>query len=284
MVIPRAAIRRYAEKLSQLTSKADEAVRVRVEAYMAENPAATVEELRNFTIVTIDEVVSSYGDAASVAATSLYDEIMSAEGVITDAAKLYAGPNKDAIERGVRYQARWLKEDERNPERYVNEVRELTRYHVRKAANDTTIDNVERTNAQFIARQRRQRRAISTGRLGRAGKVRYGRIPTGLETCTFCTMLASRGFVYSSAESAGHADHRGCNCLIIPGIQGHTEVDGYDPEILRHLWQDFLEIDGKAIHGEEGEILTGVAEERAIQAMKAEALRARLGRDTFDAE
>lgn len=32
--------------------------------------------------------------------------------------------------------------------------------------------------------------------------IRYARVPTGAETCSFCLMLASRGAVYLSAESA----------------------------------------------------------------------------------
>ena len=284
MVIQRSVIRRYAEQLSQLVSKADDVVAGLVEAYMEENPYASVEELRDYTIAVIDEVVQLYGDAASTAAMQMYDGIMREENVATGQAVIYRGPDKEAISKGVRYQARWLTEDDYDPDRYITEVRELTRYHVRKAANDTAIDNVERTNAEFIARQRRQKRAIKTGRAGRAGKVRYARVPTGLETCTYCTMLASRGFVYTTAESAGHAQHRGCNCLIVPGVQGETQVDGYDPDELRDLWHDFEAIDGSEPHDEEGEILTGRAKDDAIRAMKEEALQARLGRSTFDAE
>jgi len=265
--IPRAAVRRYGNNLAKVTDKAGKVVRGIVSDFMAKNPDATVAEIRDYAIAAIGEVVGLYGDAASVMAMQAYDEIVASERVVTDAAAMYAGANADAIERGVRYQAGKLVDGD--PAGFLDNMSSLAAYHVRKAANDTMIQNVERANASGS---------------GKARRMRYARVPTGLETCTFCTMLASRGFVYSSAESAGHADHRGCNCLIVPGIQGQTEVDGYDPEILRHLWQDFLEIDGKAIHGEEGEILTGVAEERAIQAMKAEALRARLGRDTFDAE
>lgn len=283
MVIQRSVIRRYAEQLSQLVSKADDVVAGLVEAYMEENPYASVEELRDYTIAVIDEVVQLYGDAASTAAMQMYDGIMREENVATGQAVIYRGPDKQAISKGVHYQARWLTEDDYDSDRYITEVRELTRYHVRKAANDTAIDNVERTNAEFIARQRRQKRAIKTGRAGRAGKVRYARVPTGLETCTYCTMLASRGFVYTTAESAGHAQHRGCNCLIVPGVQGETQVDGYDPDELRDLWHDFEAIDGSEPHDEEGEILTGRAKDDAIRAMKEEALRARLGRSTFDA-
>ena len=265
--IPRAAVRRYGNNLAKVTDKAGKVVRGIVSDFMAKNPDATVAEIRDYAIAAIGEVVGLYGDAASVMAMQAYDEIAASERVVTDAAAMYVGANADAIERGVRYQAGKLVDGD--PAGFLDNMSELAAYHVRKAANDTMIQNVERANASGS---------------GKARRMRYARVPTGLETCTFCTMLASRGFVYKSAESAGHADHRGCNCLIVPGIQGQTEVEGYDPQTLYRLWQDFLEIDGKAIRGDDGEILTGADEERAVRAMKAEALRARLGRDTFDAE
>lgn len=60
-----------------------------------------------------------------------------------------------------------------------------------------------------------------------ARQVRYARVPTGGETCPFCVMLASRGFVYISEQAASHA-HPGCDCRVVPGFAGETEVEGYD--------------------------------------------------------
>ena len=60
-------------------------------------------------------------------------------------------------------------------------------------------------------------------------KPRYARVPTGAETCDFCLMLASRGFVYRS-ESTAFASHvhSSCDCRVTPGWEG-MEVEGYDP-------------------------------------------------------
>ena len=51
---------------------------------------------------------------------------------------------------------------------------------------------------------------IANGRLD-VRKPRFARVPTGSETCDFCLMLASRGFVYhtESTASMGHV-HAGC--------------------------------------------------------------------------
>lgn len=50
-------------------------------------------------------------------------------------------------------------------------------------------------------------------------------------TCAFCDMLASRGFVYWSEESAsvGRHTHDGCNCKVVPGWGRNPQVEGYDP-------------------------------------------------------
>lgn len=63
----------------------------------------------------------------------------------------------------------------------------------------------------------------------------YARVPSGRETCGFCTMLASRGFVYSSAEKAT-SYHRHCDCIIVPGYPG-LDVEGYNPDALYRQYE-----------------------------------------------
>lgn len=68
--------------------------------------------------------------------------------------------------------------------------------------------------------------------------LKYARVPRGETTCEFCTMLASRGFVYNSRESAsGHsigregfpidAVHDDCDCEIV--CEKDEEIEDYDP-------------------------------------------------------
>lgn len=271
MEIPRAAIRRYSDELTKTSTEAGERMKRSVETYMRDHPDATVAEVRNYSIAAADTIVAEYGNATAAAAARTFDEVMAAEGVTsTPPAQLYDGPDDAAIERGVRYQARLLTKDKR--EQFATEMSELVSYHVRAAANKTEIYNVERAN-QFW-----------TGRKNAAPKVRYARVPVGAETCTFCTMLAARGFVYWSMESAGHADHRGCDCLVIPGIPGQTKVDGYDPDTVDRVWRAFAEIDADKYEDEDGNELKGQARARIVRERKAEAKREILGRDSWDSE
>ena len=68
--------------------------------------------------------------------------------------------------------------------------------------------------------------------------MRFARVPTGRETCGWCYMLASRGFRYTSAQAASAGSHEGCDCLVVPGVDGETSVEGYDPEWMRSCWSD----------------------------------------------
>lgn len=64
---------------------------------------------------------------------------------------------------------------------------------------------------------------------------RWARVPKG-RTCAWCAMLASRGWVYHSAESAGavaNSFHRDCDCQIVPNWDDKKRrIDGYDPDEL----------------------------------------------------
>lgn len=70
---------------------------------------------------------------------------------------------------------------------------------------------------------------------------KFARVPTGAETCDFCLMLASRGFVYSSETSAGGVKldhyHSGCLCRVVAGWDG-DDVEGYDPGSIYDVWQE----------------------------------------------
>ena len=65
----------------------------------------------------------------------------------------------------------------------------------------------------------------------------FARVPTGIETCTFCLMLASRGAVYHTRKTAGEWRHfhRGCDCKVEPSFEGDSDaevVQGVKPREL----------------------------------------------------
>lgn len=67
----------------------------------------------------------------------------------------------------------------------------------------------------------------------------WARIPSGISTCAFCAMLASRGFVYSSEEKAGgqgNTYHAHCSCRIEPSWDRDDHPDDYHPEVYKALY------------------------------------------------
>lgn len=92
--------------------------------------------------------------------------------------------------------------------------------------------------------------------------VRYARVPVGSETCGFCIMLASRGFVYTTPEAAAHA-HDGCDCKVVPGFPG-MEVEGYDPDSLYDLYSEARSrLGDRASDAEIGSEIERVASDRS---------------------
>ncbi|MEY8436242.1 hypothetical protein AAK967_00635 [Atopobiaceae bacterium 24-176] len=73
-------------------------------------------------------------------------------------------------------------------------------------------------------------------------EIRYQRVPTGAETCTYCAMLASRGAVYRNKAKAGKASHNNCRCMAVPTVRGAV-VEGVDQEAWVRTWERFVEID-----------------------------------------
>lgn len=125
--------------------------------------------------------------------------------------------------------------------------------------------------------------ALASAKMGRAHKgVRFARVPSG-PSCGFCIMLASRGFVYATRESAGEFTrfHDDCDCRIVAGMQG-MEVEGYDPDGLYDRYaRCVMAINGDTLSSSNGRIFEDwdrlTPEEQAEWGKKA-----KNGKDAFN--
>lgn len=220
-MLSREAFDRYSRQVRNLAGGAGEYVRRMVSAYLSQSPDASVAECRDFARQAMAEAVQIYGDASATAAADYYDSVMAASGNGAKPALLHSDVDARQVERVARYQAaKLVKGDARG---FARECASYVSDATKQAANRTMLKNAQRD--------------------GRRG-VRYARVPTGSETCTFCRMLASRGFVYRSEKSAGlfGHNHRNCDCRVV--AEGDTDgLEGYDPGHERDLWQRFEEID-----------------------------------------
>lgn len=173
-------------------------------------------ELRELLIEDLYQTRLYWSDAAGLAACEFYDKIISnhdGTGLFGTAA-LPDQVSRKVCADVIRALAKHLFEGDF--QKFIEKVKDNAHNGVRRYANDTILKNVKRDGMKGI---------------------RYARVPVGIETCAFCIMLASRGFVYYSKESAsanGHV-HPNCDCKIVPGFDGDV-IEGYDPSVYEGIY------------------------------------------------
>lgn len=94
---------------------------------------------------------------------------------------------------------------------------------------DQAVAHVMGTMGRAVLNHARRTTTRNTRRHGGG----YARVPTGPTTCAFCLMLASRGFVYNTRETAGEFDkyHDDCDCVVVASFdEAQSLVEGYDPD------------------------------------------------------
>lgn len=141
---------------------------------------------------------------------------------------LQSGRVPEATERAVRaFLSKLADGDEEGLEDLLLERVEI---EAKRAAAYNTIDNVRND----------------------PDKPRFARVPQGEKTCDFCLMLASRGPVYLTEESAGAFTkfHANCDCKVVPfwgtAVAGYSRrtsamrVEGYDPDAYYVQYRDLL--------------------------------------------
>ena len=206
----------YDGRLATLEGAAYDYASGRVSAFLAEFPKATAAQVREFAIGAVDAAVSAYGDGASGIAADLYEGMAEAAGRRVKSALIDTSDVSGYVEREVRYQLRkWLAGDS---EGFAEACGKKAKDQVQRRANQTMRINAKRDG------------------------LRYARVPIGGETCTFCAMLASRGFVYKSAKTAGEGNHyhANCRCKVVPEF---VKVEDYDPDEWHARWKEFERID-----------------------------------------
>lgn len=217
--IPRAALDYVSEQINMLSADARARV-LRVLESIDWTPA-NIAECRAIVVDALESVLPMYTSAAAQASADLYDAIRQASVGAPLGAQAYSGYDPAATEGAVRAFVQKIVDG--NPvETFDGLVLSRVDYELRRAANYCIMANGRRDQL----------------------KPKYARVPTGAETCDFCLMLASRGFVYHSVSSAAvdHV-HESCVCRVVPGFPG-DEVEGYDTQEIYDRWQ--AAIDAKA--------------------------------------
>jgi len=224
----RVKIDAYNGSLEKLTSSATDIATANLAAMIEDGEYINHRSLMDW----LDPLLESVTDDAAVISSEFYNAMR--EISIGDTAELIvdSGRIPEASSKSV---YAFLTESNGNNEMLSNLLRQRVSYEIRRAAGTSMF------NYGLKDRER----------------PRFARVPGYSKSygagCPFCIMLASRGFVYLTAKSAGAYDHYhpDCRCTVVPGWDTvengfsrraslATQIDGYDPDALYDQYVDDL--------------------------------------------
>lgn len=204
----------YNDKLSAVRSEAGNYFK---KLARAEDLMKLGEEARKKAIYhAAVDAVNSFTDAAGSAACDFFD------AHVTGAQPSSIAPQPWFIKRRL-YEniEKYAKTHKLGDDEFMRLLAEEVGGEVVQHANRTTIHNAVKNN------------------------LCYARVPFG-NSCAFCLMLASRGFVYHSATTAGEDKghyHAHCRCKIVAGKKD-TKIGDHNPEKLnQRMMQIAKELD-----------------------------------------
>lgn len=203
----------YRRDLEQASTDAKNYLKALSQAYLIVNPSASVTDIRDYTIDAIQDSLYVFGDQAKQIANNFFDTLAQ-QNKSNAVSQIYDNIELQKIDKKVRYYASSIVKGDND--KFIEDVGDLTSYYVKREAFINMIKNCDKNN------------------------IRYARVPSGRETCAFCFMLSSRGFVYATKADAGdklsgHEFHTHCDCIVVPGfgvgsgINQDNQIEGYKP-------------------------------------------------------
>lgn len=234
----------YNREVARIGDRAAADVESSVLAWCRSHEDATVAEKREAAKLIMEGFVQGYDDVAAEFAAQWYDRRAEQVGAMLEQAVTMTTYGPDSVDAVARYQAKKLAKG--GDAAFAKACGEFARDDAFRSLNETIIANVDRDKDKGV---------------------RFARVPTGFETCTFCLMLASRGAVYHTRKTAGEFKHfhRRCDCKIVPGFVDDPDaelVEGVRPEELYELYKQFKEIESYKLPR---------AQEDAVKAARADA-------------
>lgn len=212
MQIPRSYVQNYSKALNAVSGQARSALE---NALMRIDYSADVSLVRSAVVAVMQRYCGASATLSARLAADFYNGLRLWCGIDDGfEASVQTTRSPAATEGAVRAFAQDLV-DQKPVEQFVGKCVDRLDYETRLSANRCIESNARRDPR----------------------RPKWARVPTGPETCEFCMMLASRGFAYHTEDTASHA-HAHCDCRIVPGWDGVTSVEGYDPgyyyDVYRH--------------------------------------------------
>ena len=192
-----------------------------LEALIQSLASSTPKEAQAVLLEAVPALIDEFSAVASAEAAEWYEAIREAQ--IPGYYRAVSGelPDWDALTHNVRAMSQVLFDASNGSQEAVvslqRQLGELVERTVKDGARSTVLANAIKDKAAK----------------------KWARVPAGAETCAFCHMVASRGWVYATAEAASRAKktgksfHPGCDCQIVPSFTDEDPIiEGYDPDLL----------------------------------------------------
>lgn len=162
--------------------------------------------IREYALQVMGDVLSVYGGNAGEIAATFFENATGLDG------RLYEGIDWAYVVSKVRYLTKLISDND--AEGFRKALADSANFYVRRNAYENMVENCKHHG------------------------VRYARVPQGVETCAFCWMLASRGYVYYSEETAmrAHGKHKNCDCIIVPEGK-YDSIANYPMEELQRRYE-----------------------------------------------
>lgn len=202
---------RYKSALASLSQAAADEFR---DHFLKNNPNGLAAVSREDVIQYAYALITKYGEGSAALACQMYDAIAELEGALVPLAEPAATATLNETAKAIN--GSFIQSE--SGQLVESTIQRL----VKQAGADTTLKNAIRDKAQFAW------------------------IPSG-DTCSFCIVLASRGWQYASSKSLrnGHAEHihAHCDCQYAIRFSDKLDVSGYDPQKYYDEYNDAA--DGK---------------------------------------
>lgn len=207
--IPRAALDYLTKEINGISADA----KAKVMRVLEKLDWNDVPACRDAVVSAVNAVLDAYSLAAGQASADFFDASREIAVGSRLGAAVATGRDPDATEGAIRaFVDKVLKGD---IDSFNSAVLSRVGYELKRSAGQTMMENAARDPL----------------------KPRFARVPSGVETCKFCLMLAGRGFVYHSKKTAGEFGHYhdNCDCRIVASWD-KDGVEGYDPTAYHNEW------------------------------------------------
>lgn len=211
--ISRKLIDDYAAALNKLSADAKAKIR---DALSRIDYSADVADVRNAVIAVMELYLGPYTDMSAVVAAEFYDTVRASAAGSAIGAFADSGRTSVATEKAVRGIMQDIV-DGKPVETFIGKLTGRADYEIKRAASECVYRNGESDPLKPL----------------------FVRVPSGIETCHFCMMLASRGPERRNPANIKHG-HENCNCEITPVYKGQT-IEGYDEMECRDRWHSMVD-------------------------------------------